>query len=381
MTMKRAIGIVALIGMLMMLTQGSTLAKSGARLVVDDDRVQCKDAAFTTLVAAIAAASPGDTILVCPGTYAGALVDKSVRLYSFAGQDRANERGGEQSNGKHEDAGGCLSQASADPNHDAVITGLVTLAANGSEVRGLTFQGASAGVAMNATASVTENCFRANATAITASASGHGSISGNRFTGQTTAAIALTGATGITIDENVLVSSAAITLTAASGNVIAHNNATGSLVEAILLTPGSDRNRISDNALSGGPAALALLQQNNGIRLDGGSGNTVDHNTVIDFGKSGIRLKLGTTGNTFRANEVDHNGLVLTAKDPAGQYGFELSVGATGNVLVGNHMHRNQNLDALDKNGTGPNTWLHSHCTTSDPAAICAGVAPDEASD
>jgi parallel beta-helix repeat protein len=379
MTMKRAIGIVALIGMLMMLTQGSTLAKSGARLVVDDDRAQCKDAAFTTLVAAIAAASPGDTILVCPGTYAGALVDKSVRLYSLAGQDRANERGGEQSNGKHDDAGGCLSQASADPNHDAVITGLVTLAANGSEVRGLTFQGASAGVAMNATASVTENCFRANATAITASASGHGSISRNRFIGQTTAAIALNRATGVKIDQNVLVGSAAISLTAASGNVIAHNSATGSAVEAILLNPGSDRNTISDNALSGGPA-LALLQ-NNGIRFDGGIGNTVDHNTVTDFGKSGIRLKSGATGNTFRDNRVDHNGLVLTSAAPAGQYGFELSVGATGNLLVGNHMHRNQNLDAWDKNGAGPNTWLRTQCTTSDPAAICASAAPDEASD
>lgn len=379
MKMKRAIGICALIGMLMMLTQGSTLAKSGARLVVDDDRVQCKDAAFTTLAAAIAVASPGDTILVCPGTYAGALVNKSVRLYARTGQDdRTHEHGGEQSNGTEEDRGGCLTQASADPNHDAVVTGLVTLAANGSEVRGLTFQGASAGVAMNATASVTDNCFRANATAVTAGASGRGSISRNRFTGQTTAAIALNRATGVKIEQNVLVGSAAISLTAASGNVIAHNSATGSAVEAILLNPGSDHNTISDNALNGGPALAHM--QNNGIRFDGGIGNTVDHNTVIDFGKSGIRLKSGATGNTFRDNRVDHNGLILTSAAPAGQYGFELSIGATGNLLVGNQMHGNQNLDAWDKNGAGPNTWLRSQCTTSNPAAICL-AAPDEESD
>jgi parallel beta-helix repeat protein len=38
-------------------------------LVVDDDHVQCPNAAFTTVQAAIDAASPGDRIRVCPGTY------------------------------------------------------------------------------------------------------------------------------------------------------------------------------------------------------------------------------------------------------------------------------------------------------------------------
>ena len=375
MTVKRAIGIVALIAMLLVLTQGSTLARGAARLVVDDDRAQCKDAGFTTLAAAIAAAHPGDTILVCPGTYAGAVVDKSVRLRALVGQDRADERGGEQNDGEHEDTGACLSQASVGPNHDAVITGMVTLAANGSELRGFSVQGAAAGVAINATASVTANCFRANVIAIAASASGRGSISGNQFTGQTKAAIALKGATGITIEQNVLVGSATIRLTAASDNVIRHNIATGSSGEAIRLDAGSDRNTISHNALSGGPAALAL--HNNGIRFDGLGifGNAIDHNTVTDFGKSGIRLKAGATGNTFRDNRVDHNGLLED------ENGFELSAGATGNVFLGNHMHRNQNLDALDKNAAGVNTWLHSQCATSDPTAICAGAAMDEASD
>jgi len=361
--------------MLLVLTQGSTLAKGAARLVVDDDRAQCKDAGFTTLAAAIAAAHSGDTILVCPGTYAGAVVDKSVRLRAFAGQNRAGERSGEQKDGEDEDADGCLRRASADPNHDAIITGMVTLAANGSELRGLTLQGAAAGVAMKAMASVTENCFRANATAVAASASGTGSISRNQFTGQTKAAIALKGATGITIDQNVLVGSATIRLTGASDNVIRYNIATGSTGEAIRLDAGSNRNTISHNALSGGPAALAL--HNNGIRFDGLgiSGNSVDHNTVTDFGKSGIRIKAGATGNRFLDNRVDHNGLLED------ENGFELSAGATGNVFVGNHMHRNQNLDALDKNGAGVNTWLHSQCATSDPTAICAGAATDESSD
>jgi hypothetical protein len=40
-----------------------------ATLVVDDDHIQCPTAAFASINAAIAFASPGDTIQVCPGTY------------------------------------------------------------------------------------------------------------------------------------------------------------------------------------------------------------------------------------------------------------------------------------------------------------------------
>ena len=38
-------------------------------LLVDDDKAQCKKADFTTVQAAVTAASPGTTILVCVGTY------------------------------------------------------------------------------------------------------------------------------------------------------------------------------------------------------------------------------------------------------------------------------------------------------------------------
>jgi parallel beta-helix repeat protein len=45
-------------------------AKGGKHvLVVDDDKAQCKKADFTTIQAAVTAASTGATILVCPGTY------------------------------------------------------------------------------------------------------------------------------------------------------------------------------------------------------------------------------------------------------------------------------------------------------------------------
>src|SRR5919201_2821378 len=48
----------------------SPASKGGKHvLLVDDDRAQCKNADFTTIQAAVTAAAPGATILVCPGTY------------------------------------------------------------------------------------------------------------------------------------------------------------------------------------------------------------------------------------------------------------------------------------------------------------------------
>jgi hypothetical protein len=41
----------------------------GASLLVDDDKVQCPNATFTSIQAAVLAANPGDKINVCPGTY------------------------------------------------------------------------------------------------------------------------------------------------------------------------------------------------------------------------------------------------------------------------------------------------------------------------
>ena len=49
-----------------------SIAQSGAQLTVDDNGVQCPTAGFTTIQAAVTAAAPGDTISICPGTYASA---------------------------------------------------------------------------------------------------------------------------------------------------------------------------------------------------------------------------------------------------------------------------------------------------------------------
>jgi len=50
-------------------------------IVVGNDKVQCPNATFSSIQAAVSAANPGDLIRVCPGTYAEqVVVDKSLTL-------------------------------------------------------------------------------------------------------------------------------------------------------------------------------------------------------------------------------------------------------------------------------------------------------------
>ena len=53
-----------------------TIGKSGiadANIVVDDDSVQCPNASYSDLQEAVNSAQPGETLEVCPGTYAGTI--------------------------------------------------------------------------------------------------------------------------------------------------------------------------------------------------------------------------------------------------------------------------------------------------------------------
>lgn len=68
-----------------------------ATFVVDDDSVQCPSATFNAIQPAITAASPGDTIMVCAGTYPGNLVlSKKLTLSGAqAGMDARGRVGSE----------------------------------------------------------------------------------------------------------------------------------------------------------------------------------------------------------------------------------------------------------------------------------------------
>jgi parallel beta-helix repeat protein len=59
---------------------------NGTTLIVDDDKVQCPTAGYTTIQSAVDAASPNSSIVVCPGTYPEQItITKPVQIYGQNG--------------------------------------------------------------------------------------------------------------------------------------------------------------------------------------------------------------------------------------------------------------------------------------------------------
>ena len=76
---------VALSLLLLIATGKFASPASAATLKVDDDGAQCGATAYTTIQAAVDAASSGDRISICPGTYAEKVtVDKSLKFHGKA---------------------------------------------------------------------------------------------------------------------------------------------------------------------------------------------------------------------------------------------------------------------------------------------------------
>src|SRR4029079_5936074 len=114
----------------------SALAKE---LVVDKDKAQCPKAGFTSIQAAVTAASPGDKIKVCPDTYLESVsVTKTVDIVASPGTKLSTEAA-------------CLADppAAPDPTKDAIVDGgafSFNLAANNIKLEGFVIQGAGLGV-------------------------------------------------------------------------------------------------------------------------------------------------------------------------------------------------------------------------------------------
>jgi len=69
----------------LMLTCFSNAARAAVRMV-DDNKAQCPSAAYTTLADAVTAASDGDSIVMCAGTYTGGMaIFKSLSFAAYAG--------------------------------------------------------------------------------------------------------------------------------------------------------------------------------------------------------------------------------------------------------------------------------------------------------
>ena len=134
-------------------------APTSKQLVVDKDKAQCSKADYTSIQAAVNAASPGDTIKVCPDLYTES-VNVTKPLLTLVGPTNVN-------------VGKCSTVTAADPTQDAIVTGAgsysFSLLNNNVTLSGFVVQGSSNGIDTSAAFSgyrITNNLAQNNSASV-----------------------------------------------------------------------------------------------------------------------------------------------------------------------------------------------------------------------
>jgi parallel beta-helix repeat protein len=358
-------------------------------LTVDDDGAQCPSAAYSDIQSALDDAEPGDTIVVCPGTYDPAEIDQSVTLRGFT---------------KVPSASACATDPYPEPNdaQESVVDGGFTVlgshvtitgftifdgdtgvyVSGGSSVVGVTrsvIEENSIGVYMNGSrVTVDSSCIRNNTAGGPADGNGiytdqglaFGTITGNVFFENPETAINLVGSLAnvdsVLIDRNASSTDGDfVSLIGVTNSTISNNTVSAADGSAIFVQDDNhgltiDKNTITD----GGDEGIA-------IDADGGAPNdgfSVSQNTIKTNATHGIAVYADSLGNsTFFKNKVQKNGAD----------GLFLDFGNDGNTLDKNDLKGNQKLDAgwdcHDETG-GTNTWTKDKGKTQNVKGLCKGA-------
>jgi hypothetical protein len=408
---------------------GLTLSSLGspADFVVDDDLAQCPDADFTTAAGiqlAVAAATPGNVIRVCPSMYTPVNVNKAVTI---------------EAPRQHGNATQCPASLAPDPTKDAVIdagntaTSGLTLAANDIVIYGLWVQNTSGntgiytvptfsgyqllfnvvqfntfGLYFNAsgvTESLAErNCFRFNNKPGSASGDGiysdqgltNARIEENFFTGNNSAAIVMAlNQQDIEILHNDVINDNAIVLVDTTDALVAYNHVVNSGGSGIFTGGGVTDTVIPYNLIDnpGGTGINAnvafvpvpnqlVIEKNHvtsaafdGIRLNMTILSTVAGNKSERNVRDGIRLQNDSDFNTVSNNLSRDNGRDGMRVDGGVQ--------SNDNTIEQNKMLGNIEHDCHDDTvGTGTagtaNFWINDIGKTENRPGLCknATVTP-----
>lgn len=244
----------------------------------------CGAAPFTTIQAAVNAASPGDEILVCAGTYsagAGVIAVNTTKQLVFkgaqAGVDARTRSVPIASESVVSDADGAFSLSAT----GVVIDGFITQGATSPNFGSIFTNGPQSGIQL------LNNIVRQNSRGPQLSSAGapvsvirHNLFADNNAPGPGSGVglYLQAGASNYEIDENTFDGNTNIAL----------------LVEQS--GPGSDNLTITDNT------------SDNRFRLTDASDVTIERNTIQDSVRHGVQLAGGVDGATIRGNVIDNPG-------------------------------------------------------------------------
>jgi parallel beta-helix repeat protein len=414
---KRILAMAFVAALALTLVQQAVPSSQAKQWLVDDNKVECPKADFTSIQAAVNAAAPGDTIKVCPGQYNESVTVGKPSL-TLVGATSVN-------------INKCTTVTAADPTVDAIVTGgaspSFTLANNNITLSGFTVQGSVSGVntsdayagyritnsvfqfntteGINFNSSgasqsrVDHNCLRLNGPGVTFLADGVGGEIGNLSNalidhnatyknqggGVDLSGSAMRAYVTVTQNSSVQDGFSGVSIDNSIGSVVSQNSTQGSLHG---VTVGGSNNglAITGNVVQGTTASGILFNQTAFVPIFPGPnmGLNVSGNTVTGSAGQGINVFETVTYSTFSNNTTssnDANGILLqtgndnnqvtnNGADKNGANGI-YAAGAVGNTFTSNHMNLNVQYDARDD--TRPaNTWTANQCTTDFPAGtIC----------
>lgn len=428
-------------GLLVVSVPDTALAQT-TRWVNDDDPngggqsppgTSCDDPGYSTIQAAVNAASSGDTIKVCPGTYTENVdvTTDNLTIVSTGGSLVTEVDG----------------SGAADEVFEVVADG-VTIQGfeihSGGSDGGILFKGNNNVFADN---HVHDNSLY-GIVAWDSGVSNNNKITRNEIHDNVRSGILIgfMGNSGNEVTHNDVYDNGAswwmgIELINAYGSSVTHNNVHSgyTMYAGILLMNWTDDVSLGHNAVahntvygdgSGGfaPAGITLIAwtsggsfhgfpcsdttvsdnavvHNNVHDNDAGSGillwaiadcdsktaavadNTVAENNAGGSGNAihGIRL-LGADYNNVHHNQTNNNGfegirlqsssngntIMMNQADNNGRDGIRADATSGGNTIVRNSMTSNTEHDAHDEAGAGTtNTWIKNNCTTDSPDGLC----------
>jgi parallel beta-helix repeat protein len=381
------------------MTQVASANHDDYDFIVDDDfgtAGECPHATHATLAGAVAAASNGDNILVCPGTYAGTTINKRLDIDGAADTISST--------------GKCfrpVDHPGTDDDDFSVINGGLDITANDVKLKRLTLQAGAEGVMVGAGVSglrmkrnivqdntigiylngsgheVTENCIRMNNLAGSASGNGiytdqgllNSLIDMNRLFAHDATGINLIGPSGggVLVDQVRILSNHSeddsdfVSLIDTERTRIMHNSAFGGPTAGddgalIFVEAGNNQlNIIKNNLLEGDDEGI-------NFDADGGTPNTnvFVHDNII---KNNAGHGINAVNDSLMDSQLWEN--IVRGN---GDRGLGLENGSVNNRVTNNFLRANAGFDCYDENAPGDNFWKKNKGDDQNQPGLCKGT-------